>query len=218
MRRLAIAMMLVVGSTLLSGCAEFHKADTQDTVSGEADELRQMHLAMIRGLIDQGKDEAALAFLDDYEMRFPNDREARAMRGEALLRVGKLKEAEALFQTMLKSNDRPEADFGLGQVSAGSGDWNTAATHFYDAARLAPTNARYLNNYGYALLEVGRAKDAYDVLSRAYELTPGDNRTRNNYVLAAERSGHDVAVTKALQTASAADRADIMNFVQGWTP
>lgn len=218
MRRLAIATFMA-GCTLLAGCTAVHKVvDTQETPSDEADDLRRMHLAMIRGLIDQGKAEAALAFLDDYEMRFPHDLEARAMRGEALLRVGKFAEANALFQDLLKSNYRPQADFGLGEVSASSGDWATATGHFYDAARLAPTNARYLNNYGYALLEVGRAADAYDVLGRAYELTPGDNITRNNYILAAERSGHDVAATKALQTASAADRDDVMNFVRSWTP
>lgn len=217
MRRLAIAIF-VTGSTLLAGCAMGQKVDLKGTVSGEADELRRMQLAMIRALSDQGKDEAALAFLDDYQMRFPNDPEALALRGEALLRVGKVEEAEAVFQRMFKNNVRPAADYGLGQVCAAHNDWVGAAAHFSDAVRLAPTNARYLNNYGYTLLELGKMSQAYDILGRAYELKPGNNRTRNNYILAAERSGHDSEVTKALQTANATDRADIMNFIRSWTP
>jgi Flp pilus assembly protein TadD len=217
MRTFVIAM-LVSTPLLLGGCSMFRGGDVRDPGPNGSDEMRSMHLSMIRALSDSGKVQAALAFLDDYEIRFPEDREARALRAEALLRVGRREESQVMFRKLLEEDYRPAADFGLGQVHAAYRDWHAASKYFGEAARRAPTNVRYLNNYGYALMKIDDAKAAYNVLARAYQLKPNDERTRNNFILAATHSGHQADANKALGTIDTNDRESVTAFVQGWSP
>ena len=205
-----------VSALALTACAQ--TPDLAEAAVNVPDEIRRMHLSVVRGLSDQGKPQAALAFLDDYDLRFPADPEAKAVRGEALLRTGRRAEAERLFQGLYDTGHRPAADFGLGQARAASGDWVAAARHFEDAVRLAPTNVRYLNNCGYALLKVGRFEEAYQTLARATQLDPKDERARNNFVLAAMRSGRTLQAERVLAALESSERESVAAFVARWVP
>lgn len=218
MRMIFLALVVATGLAL-AGCAGIRNSDSSDhSGTGVPEDIRHMHLSIIRGLSDQGKPQAALAFLDDYELRFPNDPEARNLRGEALLRIGRRDEAESVFQALYDTGVRPAADFGLGQAHAAKGEWRVAAKHFEHAVAMAPTNARYLNNYGYALLKLGRLEEAYNALARATELDPKDDRARNNYVLAAARSGREIQAKRVLAKLKSKERASVAAFVRSWRP
>lgn len=58
--------------------------------------------------------------------------EVSLLRGTALLSAGKTKDAESVWQTLSKSNDRmaDQAMFKLGQMSLANGDTKTAVTRF----------------------------------------------------------------------------------------
>lgn len=216
--RMTPAVLVVAIGLALTGCAGTRTSDSSDPKTAVPDDIRRMHLSVIRGLSDQGKPQAALAFLDDYELRFPKDPEARNLRGEALLRIGRRDEAQAVFQALYDAGIRPAADFGLGQASAAKGEWTVAVMHFEHAVGMAPTNVRYLNNYGYALLKTGRLEEAYQALARATELDPKDDRARNNYVLAATRSGREAQANRVLARLNSEARASVAAFVRRWRP
>ena len=213
------ALAIVVGATLFLGaCAGGMEIGSPSASQNTSPEMRAMYLSVIRNLAAQGKPEAALAFLDDYDGKYPDDPEAREIRGDALLRVARRDEAAKVFRALDEDGYHAAAKFGLGQVSALASDWAAAAGLFEAAVRLAPTNVRYLNNSGYALLKTGKSAEAYRVLARTVELAPKDETARNNYILAAMRSGHEADAKRALAALGERDREKVVAFVAGWSP
>ena len=212
------ALIMACALATLTACAASDNAKLDAAAAQGSEEVRKIHLSVIRGMLDQGKSQAALAFLDDYKIRFPNDLDASALRGEALLLTGNRDAAEAIFQELLKKDFRPLADFGLGQAYAAKGAWAQATPYYANAVRLDPTNVKYLNNLGYALLKIGDAESAYRYLARATQLDPRDNYVRNNYILAASRSGRVAEVDHALGQFDSEHRKRVTNFIYGWTP
>lgn len=190
----------------------------RQTAREASDSESRVYLAGIRGLIEQGQNQAALAHLDEYIKQHPKDTEAWALRGEAYIKLDKLDEAEAVFVSLDKAKVLPTGAFGLGQVAARRGKWEDAVGHFARAATAAPTDSRILNNYGYALLMRSNWALAYDILARATELAPTSEQIRVNYMIAAAKSGHGDAVLTAANLFPEDKRAETLTFVRSWTP
>jgi len=73
---------------------------------------------------------------DDLLARGPQDPETRALCGLALLKVGRVEEAEALFRDLISlSPDNPEAHLGLGWIARMRNDPDTAIRHLRRAIR-----------------------------------------------------------------------------------
>lgn len=178
----------------------------------------QVFLALIRGMNDKGQSQAALAFLDDYLRRNPNDIEGLTLRGDALLRTGQIDAAEAVYVDLDKRRVQPAAAFGLGQVRAKVNDWAGASAQFARAAQAAPTDTRILNNYGFALLKLQQYPKAYDVLARATQLSPDNQQIKTNFVIAALNSGHDREAQATLAAMPAAERDNTLSFARSWKP
>lgn len=178
----------------------------------------QVFLALIRGMNDKGQSQAALAFLDDYLKRNPNDIGGLTLRGDALLRTGQIDAAEAVFVDLDRRRVQPAAAFGLGQVRAKVNDWAGASAQFARAAEAAPTDTRILNNYGFALLKLQQYPKAYDVLARAVQLSPDNQQIKTNFVIAALNSGHDREAQATLAAMPAAERDNTLSFARSWKP
>lgn len=214
-------VLALCAALTLAGCKSAPVAsrtasgETTTSPSAQEDEVL---LTLVRNMNDKGQSQAALAFLDDYLKRNPNDVEALTMKGDALLRTGQVDAAEAVFLGLDRRRIQPAAAFGLGQVRAKVNDWNGAVTQFARAAEAAPTDTRILNNYGFALLKQQQYPKAYEVLARATQLNPSSQQVRTNYLIAALNSGHEREAAAAAALLPPEEREATLSFVRSWKP
>lgn len=175
---------VLVLSALLAGCAGLGAPHTPEAL--EAQDQRQergIHTDLIRGMLDQAQYYAALAHIDEQRNRFGERPELEILRAEALARIGDRNGAEAAYQKLLRGPYAAQAHHGLGLLYADLVP-SAALGHLSRAARLAPTDARIRNDYGYALLRAGRLDEAERELATAVQLAPGTPRYAANLVLA----------------------------------
>lgn len=175
-------------ATLLGACspAPPQSAGTVATLDSSLDpaRARALYFDVIQKLHQDGKSHAALAYLDDFDRRFPADGKARLLRADCLLATGTPAEAEAIYRVLLSGPEAAAAEAGLGQIAASRGDWRQAANAYERAVAAAPIHAAYRNDLGYALLKTGDTERAIFVLRQASELAPADKLIRNNLALA----------------------------------
>lgn len=77
---------------------------------------------------------------------------------------------EALWQDSLAKNPNSGAAHNfLGSILASRGDFEKAATHFFAATKLEPTDTEFLSNYGYSLVDTGRIQDAVSAFRKAID-------------------------------------------------
>jgi Flp pilus assembly protein TadD len=74
----------------------------------------------------------------------------------------------------------------FGAKMAQRGLWNEALFRFRQAGRLAPGNARVLNNLAVALEATGRFDEALTTYQEALKLDPGNAEIKRNYARFAE--------------------------------
>jgi len=205
-RCLALALVLLPLAACVPGGAP-------RTIPPDAD--RDVFLTLVASISDGGKPRAALAYLDDYLGRYPDDARARLLKAEALTRTGNLTGAAMLYHALPLV---PEARAGLARVAALQGQWRAAVTQFAAAYADMPSDPRLLNDYGYALLMTGQPGQAHTLLARAHELQPEDQRIRANYLLAAARAGRDADVDKTLAALKPGERRRLEAFLRNGPP
>jgi Flp pilus assembly protein TadD len=183
----------------------------------------ELYLGVVDGLIRQKRYEAAIAFLAKYQKSQVLTPRYHKLAGDALAGAGRIDEAIAAYRQILKTALAPEAYNGIGKALSARGAWSEAAENFRQAATLDPSNASYLNNFGYAQLEQDfRGPDLAPVVSelrRAHELDPGSNRIRDNLALALSLSGSEAQFRAFLNTiADPAHRKQVADFSATWKP
>lgn len=188
MRLLPLMMPIALGAAL-AACATPPVTSAPPSETLDQARSRTLYLDVIRKLNSDGKSHAALAYLDDYDRRFPDDDSARLLRADCLLGAGALKQAEEIYLTFAQGADGAAAQAGLGKIAAARGDW-AGAVHAYErAVAAAPLHFVYRNDLGYALLQTGALNRAAFVLRQAAELAPGNDHIRRNLALALSRRG-----------------------------
>lgn len=175
-----------------------------------APSTRPLYLQLIQQARIDGRSRAALAYLDDFDRRYPNDLEARVLRVNSLLDLGKVEEAGTLAQALPDDPRNGTVRAVRGHVAAARNDWD-GAIGYYQAARAArPADPFIRNALGYALLRVGRYSESIDALKGAADLAPGDEIIRNNLILALLTAGQRAEANRTLQSIRNADaRADL---------
>lgn len=185
---------------MLAGCASQPSqttpegtVDTSDIACREAVQPEQrVDLEMIDTLMTKGRNHAALARLEskpmdgiDYWLRY----------GQLLASTGKLDAAEQVFREMVNQCEDGRSRHGLGMVLLKRNQVNAALSHLEAARSQAPASAQVRNDYGYALLLVGRYQDAAFELRTALELANGQGPVRQNvavaYLLTDDQQGLD---------------------------
>lgn len=171
---------------------------------------RPLYLQLIQQARIDGRARAALAYLDDFDRRYPNDLEARILRVNSLLDLGKVEEAGTLAQALPDDPRHGAVSAVRGHVAAARSDWN-GAIGYYQAARTArPADPFIRNALGYAFLRVGRYSESIDALKGAADLAPGDEVIRNNLILALMAAGQDAEANRTLRSIRDADaRTDL---------
>jgi Flp pilus assembly protein TadD len=111
-------------------------------------------------------------------------------RGKALLVLGRLAEAQAELEAVLRQRPAlPEAVFALGAVCAARGDARGAAEQYERAVALAPGQGRYRASLAAAYLIAGDFARAAAAYRAALALVPGDPVLREGLALAVRGAG-----------------------------
>jgi Flp pilus assembly protein TadD len=148
----------------------------------EAPDTRGLYLQLIHQARSDGRPRAALAYLDDFERRYPGDVEARLLRVNSLIDLGQIDAAEAVV--LPGGADDGGVSAVRGHLLAARGRWAEAADFYERAERARPADALLRNAWGYALLRAGRAEAAIEALRGASDLAPQSAVIRNNLLLA----------------------------------
>jgi len=183
---------------LLAGCAHQSVPETAPvTVDVSAiackDALQpeqRVDLEMVDTLMAKGRNYAALAQLEskpmgaiDHWLRY----------GQLLAASGKLDEAEQVYRTLANRCDDGRSRHGLGMVLLKRHEIMAALPHLERARSLAPATSQVRNDYGYALMLVGRYEEAAFELRTALELANGKGPVRQNlavaYLMTDDREG-----------------------------
>ena len=191
---------------LLGGCSVFHSHpapmvsnnDVPEAGMLDAKRSQALFLAVIGGLRDQGQSRAALAYLDAFDKEHPGVPDAQLLRAECLMDIGQADRAKPVYAALLKGPYAAAANAGLGSVAATHDDWKHALGSFLEASRLAPSQAQYANDLGFAEVKLGDFNGGIDMLGRASELAPDNRFIRNNLILGLHLSGQDSQAARVI--------------------
>jgi len=142
---------------------------------------RSLYLQLIHQARADGRPRAALAYLEDFDRRYPGDADARILRINSLLDLGDIAGAEAMAAAL-----PPDATFSAvrGHLQAARGRWAEALPFYQRAIQASPADPLLRNALGYAQLRAGSTDQAIETLRGALDLAPADPAIRNNLLLA----------------------------------
>lgn len=189
--RKLLGLAMLIGS--LNGCAipPGSPAGTQagGACGSDLNPTDNTRLAGIEQLLREGKPYAALAQLDALAAQRVRLPQVDLARADALRRIDRPDQAEALYRSLLASCLQGRAWHGLGLLQAQRGQQTDSIASLERARDLQPTDARVRNDLGYALLLAQRFDDARFEFLTVLELVPGDARGARNLVLLTLREG-----------------------------
>lgn len=152
----------------------------------KADPTRNLYLQLIDQARADGRPRAAIAYLDDFDRRYPGDVQARVLRVNSLLDLNDVSGAEAAAASLPGG---PESSAVRGHLLCARERWAEAAALYRQAIGTSPADALLRNALGYALLRAGETAPAVEALRGALDLAPADRAIRNNLLLALTVSG-----------------------------
>lgn len=175
------------------------------TVAEDGQMLRQdmndpaLYLQLIEGLQQRRMHYAALAHLDAFDQKWPDNRQAQLLRADALRQTGSLDEAGVIYERLTGKNPMPQALHGLGLIAVAKGQHEAGERLLVQANRLAPIDARILNDLGYVQMKAGRYGPARTNLAKAFELDPGNAQAGANLALLHMRLQEDGQAERMMQ-------------------
>lgn len=101
-------------------------------------------------------------------------------QGVALMRQGRLEEAQAAWQQALRQEESPEVHNNLGYLQAARGKWEEAQASYRRALTLRPQYAECLCNLGIACFHLHRPQEAVRSFQAALALLPRYVEAHNN--------------------------------------
>lgn len=107
----------------------------------------------------------------------------RYMLGTAELNLGRYPEAIVNLQLCVTGEPIAEGHYNLGLALKNMGRLEEAALHFRQASLMKPEWSPPTTNYGYALLDLGFAAEAVEVMRRCVEGGPADPLSFSNLLL-----------------------------------
>ncbi|WP_232495844.1 tetratricopeptide repeat protein [Novosphingobium kaempferiae] len=185
--------LLPVTTLALAGLAPMPAmaADRSDRTAEAQEEnsTRTLYMTLIRQARSDGRARAALAYLDDFDRKYPSDSDARVLRVNCLLDLDQTEAARTAMER-IPSNDRSGQALAVrGHVLAAEGQWPQAAVQYAAALQASPADAFITNALGYARLRSGQTAEAVETLRAARDLVPDDMVVRNNLILALTLNG-----------------------------
>jgi len=173
----ALAVLALLGT----GCGIL--PDGTPPVAGRGAQSEALYLDVIAGLRARGLHRAAIAHLDEYERNHARTSATALLRGQSLVEIHDDAAALEVLGRITTGPEAAAAASGIGTIHARAERWSEAVASFTTANRLEPTNPRYLNNLGFALLQGGQPGLAEARLRTAAELDADSAEIRNNLAL-----------------------------------
>jgi Flp pilus assembly protein TadD len=214
MRALARLCLATVACLPLLACAggprrmSAESSEIPDARAINAQSSRTLFLIIVDGIKSSGRSRAALAYLDQYLKLYPDDPKARLLMADCLIDTQQTAAAAVIYRGLLGGDREAAAEAGLGHVAAQNGDWAQAALRFQQASSVAPANAAYLNDLGYAQLMTAQYPPAVATLLQAKELDPDNSTIRANVILALHLAGRDEEARSLIDAATRSDDRD----------
>ena len=210
-----ICLVALIGG--LSGCNLPPRAPggtaADGSCSSDLNPTDNTRLAGIEQLLREGKPYAALAQLDALAAQGMRPPQVDLARADALRRIDRPDQAEALYRSLLGGCLQGRAWHGLGLLQAQRGQQADSIASLERARNLQPTDARVRNDLGYALLLAQRFDDARFEFLTVLELAPGDARAARNLVLLTLREGR-ADKARELATSLGLDAATVARLAQ----
>lgn len=193
---LAVALLLG-GCSLLAGHGHDASSYGGDSLSPTMGKRNDIHLELIRGMLDKGQYYAALAHIQDEQRTLgKHNVRLRLLKADALRQLGRDAKARTLYLSLKGTAMRGQAEHGLGLLYAKQGNLKAAIKSLHEAAADLPTNVDIRNDLGYALLQAGLYSQAMPQLSTAAELAPDQLRSRKNLIILMYLMGNPRAARK----------------------
>jgi len=164
----------------------------------------------VRSLLAANQPQAALQVTEGRLAQAPGDTDALGWQGRVLLRLGRLPEAEAVFQRVLSVTPK-DADLllDLALLRRRQGRPEDALELLKRARAADPNRADLASEEGRVLRALGRTREAREAFLAAQRLAPDDSQTKLDLQSVAEaprmelRLGTDVDTFNYTNTASA---------------
>lgn len=164
--------------------------------------LDDARLAVARAMVEHRAWNDALRALERYHASARPTAESLTLRGLALRERGVPEEARADLERAVKLDGRhAPAHAALAVLHDMDGRYADGERHHRRALELAPRDASYWNDYGFALFARGRNDQALAALRKAVELEPTQRRARTNLGFAYARSGDFTRAAKQFELA-----------------
>lgn len=156
-------------------------------------------IALSRARLARGDGDVALAPLEAWLERQPDDVRVRMALAESLLGLGALDRAREAYETIVKSqSNNPVVWNNLAWLYQQAGD-ERAVAYGERALDLAPDHPAILDTFGWILLDAGEVSRAADLLRQASLAAPDNPEIAYHYAVAQHRNGDDVAARKTLE-------------------
>lgn len=186
LKRALMPGVAVAACLLLGACASrsgyLHRVQpslappTQPSPTGN----RDMYLGLIRQMQQKGAYYASLAHIDAFCQHYGNPPELRELQAEALRETGQPTRAEAVYRSLLDTDQAAAAWHGLGLIDAAQGRHAEADKALARAVQMKPIEADYLGDLGFARLQAGQLAAAREPLAKAAELAPDNAKAIAN--------------------------------------
>lgn len=161
----------------------------------EPEATRSFYLQLIHQARADGRPRAAIAYLDDFDRRYPGDTDARLLRVNSLIDLGDIPAAQAAATTLSPGAGTSATQ---GHLLAARNRWSEAIPFYRAALEANPTDPLLRNALGYAQLRARRPAEAVETLRAAADLAPGEPVIRNNLLLALSLAGRRAELDAAL--------------------
>jgi len=136
-------------------------------------ESQDLELMLAYARLNQGRlDEVARSISEGIPIETEIQRDLYIARGEALLGLGQLDEAQAIFDRVLRDGPHTRALVGKARIATILGDQNAAREMLDKAAAIAPDDPLVTAVDAQWLLRAGRYEEAMARFERAIELDP----------------------------------------------
>lgn len=167
----------------------------------------EMMLSLISEAQRQERYFASLAYIEAYQQKFGNDNRLAVMRADALRQTGQTALSEQAYRALTSGDQAADGWHGLGLIAGGRGQFDQAVDDFARAAKLAPMNARFLGDLGYARLRAGDVVGARVPLGQAAELAPENGKVLANMAVLLLVEGDSVKAQQLMDRAQLGEDA-----------
>jgi tetratricopeptide (TPR) repeat protein len=159
------------------------------------------------------RSEDAIAILDEYVAKYPNDPYILNQKALRTWHLGELEEAERLYQRLVEISPNWVIAYNqLGYITMMQGRFAEAEEYFKSYRFIAPDQANPYDSLGELFITVGRYDEAQETLERALEIKPDFWASYQHLVLMKSFNGDLEGTREMIERARMAEMPEEMLF------